>query len=387
MNRATLPFYPPFDHWLWLIPAFLVGSCIGSFLNVVIYRVPLGLSVNEPKRSFCPKCKSPIPLKRNIPLFSWLMLRGRCADCKCRIPVRYFLVELLTALLFTAAWIVFTRKGVDGVVAVPFLWILLALLVSITFIDVEHMIIPTGLTWAGTAFGLAACALWPKLASLPGAPGLTWVDGLKQAGIGLAAGYIGLRAVVELGKLAFGRLDKKFKSAVAWKVQEGEGDDSPMEFIIDGEMTQWWDIFSRKTDRLVLDAKSIVLDGNDLGGGQLVVRELEFELPDGTVKPFLDIRSMEGTATRAVIPREAMGMGDPPLLGMIGAFFGWTGVFFTVFSASIFATVLALIARIGFGKPLPFGPFLALGAVTWMFGGWKIWQWYMTLLGPMDFGR
>ena len=74
------PFYPPFDHWLWLIPAFLIGACIGSFLNVVIYRVPLGMSVNEPKRSFCPKCKNPIPMRLNFPLVSWLWLRGKCKE-------------------------------------------------------------------------------------------------------------------------------------------------------------------------------------------------------------------------------------------------------------------------------------------------------------------
>lgn len=156
-----------------------------------------------------------------------------------------------------------------------------------------------------------------------------------------------------------------------------------MEFVINGEVTEWWDIFSRKTDRLLLDTDEIVLDGEKVAGGKMVVRELEFEMPDGSVRPFLDIRSLEGTATRAVIPREAMGMGDIHLLGMIGAFFGWTGVFFSVFSASLFAIVVALIVRIGFGRPLPFGPFLALGAVTWMFGGWKIWEWYMNLLGPI----
>ena len=106
MNDGAL-FYPPFDHWLWYIPAIFIGACIGSFLNVVIYRVPLGLSVNEPKRSFCPHCKKPIPLGRNIPLVSWLMLRGKCADCGAPIAFRYFAVELLTALMFAAVWFVF----------------------------------------------------------------------------------------------------------------------------------------------------------------------------------------------------------------------------------------------------------------------------------------
>jgi leader peptidase (prepilin peptidase)/N-methyltransferase len=379
-----LPFYPTFEHWLWLIPAFLLGSCIGSFLNVVIYRVPLGLSVNKPNRSFCPKCKSPIPFRRNIPLFSWLSLRGKCGDCKAPIPARYFVVELVTALLFTAAWWVFASPMVGGISAIPFLWLLIALLVSITWIDAEHMIIPVGLTWIGMAAGLVACALWPELSALGDNGAGTWVDGLKRSAIGLVVGYAGLRVVVELGKLAFGKLDKKFPSPVAWKIQEGPDDDSPMEFLIEEETIQWWDIFSRKTDRLIIDAETIILDGESLPGGTLTVRELDFTLPDGAVRVFLDIRSLEGTGTRAVIPREAMGMGDPPLLGMIGAFFGWPGVFFSLFSASVYATILALITRIGFGKPLPFGPFLAMGAVTWMFGGWKLWQWYLTLLGPMD---
>lgn len=377
-----MPIYPPLDHWLWLIPAFLLGACIGSFLNVVIYRLPIGLSVNDPKRSFCPKCKSPIPLRRNVPLLSWLLLGGRCADCKARIPFRYFGVELLTALLFAAAWWAYSRPEMQGVVVVPFLWVLLALLVSITFIDADHMIIPTELTWGGSIVGLIACGLWPQLPSLAGEWG-GWLGGVKSSAIGWAAGFFGLWCVVELGKMAFGKLDKKFGKPVPWKIQEGQGEDAPMEFVINGEVTEWWDIFSRKTDRLLLDTDEIVLDGEKAAGGKMVVRELEFEMPDGSVRPFLDIRSLEGTATRAVIPREAMGMGDIHLLGMIGAFFGWTGVFFSVFSASLFAIVVALIVRIGFGRPLPFGPFLALGAVTWMFGGWKIWEWYMNLLGPI----
>ena len=71
--------YPPLDHWLWLIPAFLIGACIGSFLNVVIYRVPLGMSVNQPKRSFCPACKQPIPMWLNVPLVTAPIIIGENA--------------------------------------------------------------------------------------------------------------------------------------------------------------------------------------------------------------------------------------------------------------------------------------------------------------------
>jgi leader peptidase (prepilin peptidase)/N-methyltransferase len=154
-------------------------------------------------------------------------------------------------------------------------------------------------------------------------------------------------------------------------------------FVIDGEEIPWWDIFSRKKDRLLVETSEIRVSGEPVGGGSLVIREMEIQLPDGTVHHLSKIKSLDGMATSTVIPREAMGMGDVHLLGMIGAFFGWTGVFFSLFAASVFAIIAAVIGRIGFGKQLPFGPFLAMGAVAWMFGGWKIWVWYLDSLGPI----
>ncbi|MGD7652341.1 MAG: prepilin peptidase [Verrucomicrobiales bacterium] len=358
------------------MPAFLIGSCIGSFLNVVIYRVPLGMSVNEPKRSFCPLCKTPIPMTLNMPLISWLWLRGKCASCSAPIAFRYFGVELLTAVLFTVVWWLF-----PPVVAVP-LWILMALLVSITFIDAEHLIIPTGMTWVGSGIGLVACGLWPKLPVMAGDAG-TWVDGLKAGGIGWVAGFFGLWAVVEMGKMAFGKKEMKFEDEVDWFLKEPEGDEDPLMFVIDGEEIPWWDVFSRKSDRLVVECGEIVVDGEPAGSGQLTIRELEIELPGGEVRQIGEMRSLAGTTRHAVIPREAMGMGDVHLLGMIGAFFGWSGVFFSLFAASIFAIVAAVIGRIGFGRQLPFGPFLAMGCVAWAFGGWRVWEWYMGFLGPL----
>src|SRR4051794_32827381 len=89
---------------------FLLGAGIGPFLNVVIYRVPLGISVNNPRRSFCPSCKKQIPWYRNIPLLSWLALRGKCAECGSKIAFRYFFVELLTAVLFYAVFVKFSAS-------------------------------------------------------------------------------------------------------------------------------------------------------------------------------------------------------------------------------------------------------------------------------------
>ncbi len=355
----------------------MIGACIGSFLNVVIHRLPLGLSVNEPKRSFCPHCKAAIPMRRNIPLFSWLWLRGKCGDCGGPIAFRYFAVELLTACLFVVVWWWFPPQ-VAG-----FLWVMMALLVAITFIDAEHLIIPTGLTWGGSVAGLAACLVWPQLSALGGWPVGHWFDGLRGSAIGWIAGFGGLWLVVELGKMAFGKKAIVFEKAVEWELREGGDETEPMCFIIDGEAIPWWDIFSRKSDRLIVECEQIRVDGRSCGGGRLEIQEASIVMPDGTSHGIEELVSLGGRATSAVIPREAMGMGDVHLLGMIGAFFGWSGVFFSLFAASILALAAAVVGRIGFGRQLPFGPFLAAGCCAWAFGGWKFWAWYLDHLGPL----
>jgi len=369
--------YPLFSHWIWLIPAFMIGACIGSFLNVVIYRVPLGMSVNQPSRSFCPNCKKPIPMWLNLPLISWLWLRGKCAECRASISFRYFGVELLTAVLFTGAWRLFPIPQVA-----IFLWVLMAILVSVTFIDAEHLIIPTKMTWAGSAIGLLACAIYPQLPVLAGEAG-NWLSGLKQGALGWCVGFFGLWLVVQLGKMAFGKRDLKFSEPKPWHLKEATNDVDPMLFIIDDEEIPWWDIFSRKTDRMLLQATDIRVDGQSVGSGSLTIREREIELPDGTVRRLEDMKSLDGSATSVIIPREAMGMGDAHLMGMIGAFFGWSAVIFSLFAASLLAIVAAIIGRIGFGRQLPFGPFLAMGAIGWLYGGWRLWAWYVESLSPL----
>jgi leader peptidase (prepilin peptidase)/N-methyltransferase len=389
LNAAILiEIFPSLAHPIWYFPAFLIGACIGSFLNVVIYRVPIGLSVNEPKRSFCPKCKAEIPMRLNIPLVSWLWLRGKCANCRAPIAFRYFGVELLTALLFAAAWWFLQSSVPLGRVLQPELavllplWIMAALFVAITFIDAEHLIIPLSFTTAMSVAGLAAAALWPKLPDLSGWASLDplLADGLKQSVLGWVIGFFGLWAMVLLGKLAFGKKKAEFAEPVAWKLIEPDNDTDPIFFEMNGEKTGWWDLFYRKTDRLVIEATEVIANGESSGAGEVIIREQGIELPGGKTIPLEELKSLEGMAVRAVIPREAMGMGDVHLMGSIGAFFGWAGVFFSLFAASLYAIVAAVLGRIGFGMRLPFGPFLILGALTWMFGGWKLAQWYFDSL-------
>jgi len=132
---------------------FVFGLCIGSFLNVVIYRVPLGISIAK-GRSFCPQCKAPIAAYDNVPLFSWLFLRGKCRRCGAPIPVRYPAVELLGGLAALAAvW----RFGYTPMAAVAFCTE--AILIAVVFIDFDHMIIPNGLVIALIVPAVAAAFL------------------------------------------------------------------------------------------------------------------------------------------------------------------------------------------------------------------------------------
>ena len=135
--------------------AIIAGLLIGSFLNVCIYRMPRDLSVVRP-RSFCPACEHPIAWYDNIPVVSYFVLRGRCRHCGARIPVRYVIVELLTAALF---FLIVTALGLTAPAAK--LCLLTALLIGLTFADLEERILPDEFTLGGTAAGLVLAYFVP----------------------------------------------------------------------------------------------------------------------------------------------------------------------------------------------------------------------------------
>jgi len=153
----------------------LFGACVGSFLNVVIYRLPRrdpdrgGLSIVRPRRSFCPSCSRPIPWHENVPLVSWLLLGGRCKGCRAEISVRYLFVEAATAFLF-AGW---TSRALDqggtgpagwgGSVALVAGLLLVSASIAVTFIDFEWREIPDEITLPGIAVGLLLSAAAPAL--------------------------------------------------------------------------------------------------------------------------------------------------------------------------------------------------------------------------------
>ncbi len=135
---------------------FVLGLMWGSFANVVIYRLPKGLSVVRP-RSRCPQCSTPIRWFDNVPVFSWLVLAGRCRKCKAAISARYPIVEFINGLLFAA---IYYRYGLSWTTleCVIFAWSL----VVVSFIDIDLMILPDVFTLSGIVIGLGGAALNPE---------------------------------------------------------------------------------------------------------------------------------------------------------------------------------------------------------------------------------
>jgi leader peptidase (prepilin peptidase)/N-methyltransferase len=351
--------------------AFVLGAVVGSFLNVCIYRLPLDLSVNEPRRSFCPACKNPIPWHHNLPLVSWLILRGRCAYCGSKIAFRYFAVELITALLFLAVW-----RGFPWQIALAY-WVFVSLIVVATFIDFEHFIIPDQITIGGTIAGLIASGVVPALMNTD-----SRLAALIRSALGAALGYVTLLIVLEAGKIAFGKKRVYFTSPtpVTWTRQ---GDDA--ELVVGEERSLWSDHFARETDRLLLECDEAKIDGRAY---QHVLLEFHYNrVQVGSEQMMLDdVNEITGIVRELQIPREAMGRGDLKFLAAIGAFLGWRAVLFSVFAGSLVGSVVGLLTLI-LGKrvwsaKLPFGPYLAFGALTWMFFGEAFVRWYVGLLAP-----
>ena len=198
--------------------AFVVGSVVGSFLNVVIYRVPRGESVVRP-RSRCPACATTIPFWANVPIFSYLLLRGRCRSCGMEIDSRYLWVELATALLFSClvlaggTWVRICGDAIIG-----------SSLIAIAFIDGEHRIIPDVLTLPLIPFALVFAGFAPPPSILDAGLGLVigggmlwalaavyeWRTGRTGLGLGdvklvaMLGAYMGLQPV--LGVIVLGSL-------------------------------------------------------------------------------------------------------------------------------------------------------------------------------------
>ncbi|MFP3869773.1 MAG: prepilin peptidase [Syntrophobacteria bacterium] len=249
----------------WVV---VLGASVGSFLNVCIVRLPRGDSLISPG-SRCPNCQTPIRFYDNIPLLSYLLLRGKCRHCKTRISPRYFVVELLSALMSLALFFIF---GLTVEYAVYLLFF--SALLVIVFIDLDTFTIPDMITLPGMLLGVAASLILPRMT-------------LLQSLLGLLA-----------------------------------------------------------------------------GGGILFLVAAGYQL---------------------LRKREGIGGGDIKLLAMIGAFLGPPGVLYTLFGSSVLGSVAGVLLMLrqkrGGGTMIPFGPFLALAAMSYVFWGQALVHWYLFTLG------
>ena len=223
--RQSLESVAGVPEFVGYIFVFIFGAAIGSFLNVVIHRVPNEQSIVFPN-SACPKCGQGIRAYDNIPIASWLILGGKCRNCKAPISARYPAVELLTALLFV---LVYWQVGASPMLPVDLIFV--AVMVALIFIDAEHMILPNVITYPLLIFALLVRVAFPLFLSgsyfsdleawpltlFAGMP--LWLLSLFGAGLGEIAGGGSLWIVGEIWKRlrgvdAMGLGDVKMMAAV-----------------------------------------------------------------------------------------------------------------------------------------------------------------------------
>ncbi|MDP9291564.1 MAG: prepilin peptidase, partial [Verrucomicrobiota bacterium] len=281
----------------------------------------------------------------------------------------------LTALLFLAVWLKVRPPG-PWILVLPF-WILVSLLIVATFIDLEHFIIPNEISWGGVVAGVLLSFAIPQLMGSD--------SNLISAGwslFGAAVGYGALWIVVELGKKAFGKKRIRFEEEQGFEWRRIDDD---AEVVVGDDKSKWSDFFSRETDRLLVRCATARLRNKQWTDATLQFSYDSLEVA-GETFALAQLDEISAQVTEITIPREAMGFGDVKFIAAIGAFLGWPAVFFTIVSASMLGAVIGLLTILAgkraWSAKIPFGPYLALGALIWLFFGWEIVGWYLRKLTP-----
>jgi leader peptidase (prepilin peptidase)/N-methyltransferase len=355
----------PFE--FWAVVFFIFGCMVGSFLNVCIHRMPLGLSVVSPP-SHCPHCKYSIPWYLNIPLVTWLWLRGRCRNCGAPISVRYFLVELLTGLLFLGCWL---RFGQQSAAVALVCCLVLAGLVAATFIDFEHFIIPDEITIGGMVVGFICSFFLPALHHAASVE-----DSLKESLLGMVAGGGIIYLILRIGKLVFGRQRVKLP-AEARIVFTENGIELPDKSV------PYEEVFYRRSDTIVMRARTVELVDRCYKNVTVRLSPELLRIEEERLNPET-VPHLEAVSTEIVLPREAMGFGDVKFMAGIGAFLGWKAVIFSLMVSSAIGSVvgLTLILMGRRQSRLPYGPYIAMAAAIWIFAGPELVHWYQRLISP-----
>ncbi len=385
---------------------FVFGACIGSFLNVCIWRLPRGESLVHPG-SHCPRCGHEILPWENIPLVSWLLLRGRCSSCRLPISVRYPLIEGATALLFGMLWLRVYFTGLPLAVLPGYL-LLGAVLIAAAIIDLEHTLIPDALTLFGLAAAVLLAVLLPESHPLTGGPGGTacpehfWslavldlmrgpypgpagaprVGALLDAVLGGLVGMGALWAVRELARSFWGAVKRQTGGAVVPIALTSDdvriGDAAPC---------VWRDMLGvgNRTFSALIRGVHVRFKGESGTPKPIEIPEsgeLRVVVRAGTVRigaatcPLAALETINGEVIEWREPREVLGLGDVKLLGTIGAFLGPEAAMFVLLLSSLTGTLAGLAVllrrRARTGAALPYGPFLAAAALIWMLAGSEI---------------
>ncbi len=367
----------------------VLGALIGSFANVVIHRLPRGESVVWPG-SRCPACGHRIRPYENIPLLSWLALRGRCSSCRSPISTRYPLVEALMAAGFVVLalrWPVETY----GTTALP-LMALFAMLVMLAWIDIDHYLLPDSLTLPALVVGLLGSFVYHPAAELPG-PADALFGGAIGAGILVMVNRLGslvlrrLRDTRErlwpigmdqvgvaalIGALfgwGVGVLAAALSVAVnlatrrTWRLSE------PLLY------TLWFLALLASTAGLWIDPVSAIGGTLAAAGSVAILGAFYWWLKDLGKKPEEEAPSEDDEPI-------AMGFGDVKLAAVLGVMLGWQSLVVAMLFAFVFGAVGGLIAKaLGGGRQVPFGPYLVLGGLVALFYGPTLLAWYLGTLG------
>jgi leader peptidase (prepilin peptidase)/N-methyltransferase len=383
----------------------LLGTVVGSFLNVVVWRLPRGESLIHPG-SHCPKCGHAIRPWENLPILSWIALRARCSQCHLPISIRYPLVELANGLLYLALWWRLWHSGMPLTVLWGYLFLGSALLAA-SLIDLEHFLIPDAITFTGMVVAALLACVFPEthlgtgLTGLPGGDQLVTgavlaasgrlghflvghprLAALADVGLGIAVGYTMLRLLLEAGQRLWGRVRMSVSEPVDARLS-AQG----LVLAEDELDCSWEDLLTRRGDCFRARAVAVSMPGRirseEPGGLDLCVTRTAIVLGDDEL-PLADIGTVEARLVSWQYPRDVMGHGDLKLLAMIGAFLGPDATVFVLMIAAFLGCAWGLVRAVlrpaQRRLPLPFGPFLASGAVFWTVFGEAFVRWYGRLL-------
>jgi len=361
--------------WIWFVFIFAFGCCIGSFLNVVIYRLPRDKSLITPP-SACPACGKHIRFYDNIPLISWLLLGRKCRYCKAPVSLRYFVIELLTGLVFLGLFILYFRTDLrtgmpsflDGGWFIYLLHIiLLAAFIAASAIDLELWVIPLSICWFVTAVGLVGSALGgyiigpDKVSGLPLFPGASAGTGSLAAGavIGLAISWV---------LLATGLIKRSYESA------DSQNSPDKPEKLTEQQFNHRLEVCREIIFLLPIILCSLAAYW--IGRKSSLIQSLDFSqhpviagLLGSLWGYFVGCGIVWATRIFGTLTfgKEAMGLGDVHLMGAAGAVIGPIFVVVAFFIAPFFG-----LAWAGFQmffkktRQIPYGPFLSLGILAVM---------------------